>query len=68
MNLKTTLLATLGALIITAPAAVQAQPSDSDSFYYDHPDAAITITATISAGATSDGAANTACSAITGSA
>jgi hypothetical protein len=33
MTLKTTLLAALGALFITAPAAVQAQPGDSDSYY-----------------------------------
>jgi len=33
---KTTLLAALGALFIAAPAAVQAQPRDSDSYrYYD---------------------------------
>jgi hypothetical protein len=36
MTLKTTLLAALGALFITAPAAVQAQPGDSDSYYYHH--------------------------------
>jgi len=36
MILKTTLLAALGALFIAAPAAVQAQPRDSDSDYYQH--------------------------------
>ncbi len=34
MILKTTLLAALGALFIAAPAAVQAQPRDSDSYQY----------------------------------
>jgi hypothetical protein len=38
MILKTTLLAALGALFIAAPAAVQAQPSDSDSYYYQPSD------------------------------
>jgi hypothetical protein len=36
MNLKTTLLAALGVLIFAAPAAVQGQPRDSDSYYYHH--------------------------------
>jgi len=36
MNLKTALLAALGALCIAAPAAVQAQ--DYDGYYYDTPD------------------------------
>ena len=34
MTLKTTLLAAVGALIVAGPAAVQAQPYDSDSYYY----------------------------------
>jgi hypothetical protein len=34
MILKTTLLAALGALFIAAPAAVQAQPRDSDSYHH----------------------------------
>jgi Spy/CpxP family protein refolding chaperone len=36
MTLKSTLLVALGALFIAAPAAVQAQPGDSDSGYYHH--------------------------------
>ena len=36
MILKTTLLAALGALFIAAPAAVQAQPRDSDSRHHHH--------------------------------
>ncbi len=36
MNLKTTLLAALGALTIAAPAAVQGQPRNSDSYNYHH--------------------------------
>jgi hypothetical protein len=36
MILKTTLLAGLGALFIAAPAAVQAQPTDSASHHHHH--------------------------------
>jgi hypothetical protein len=36
MILKTTLLAALGALFIAAPAAVQAQPRDSDSYHHHY--------------------------------
>ena len=36
MILKTTLLAALGALFITAPAAVQAQPRDTNSYHRHH--------------------------------
>ncbi len=36
MNLKTSLLAALGALILAAPAVVQGQPQKSDSHYRHH--------------------------------
>lgn len=38
MTMKSTLLVAQGVLFIAAPAAVQAQPQDSDGYYYDHPD------------------------------
>jgi hypothetical protein len=42
MNLKTALLAALGALFIAAPVAVQAQDSNSSYYYDEHPDTGYT--------------------------
>jgi hypothetical protein len=36
MILKTTLLAALGAVLVAAPAAVQAQPTDSNSYHHHY--------------------------------